>query len=143
MSTSWHIVMFIALVASLSFVAALLLSLPSLFSRDVLRRRRHLPSPPTDVAESQPAQFRDPVGWRAHLSRIVALPYGLLLIIVIFPAVFALAFVAICVSYRFYRHLAYRALRRHRHLLAFPLSFSVGFRMLIARMRQPYPATPQ
>jgi len=140
-STFWHILLFVGAFAGLTFVAALLLSLPSLFSRAALRRWRRVPLPDPDAPEPEHPQFSDPTGWRLILTRIIALPFGALLSIVVFPALFAMALVATCASYRFYRHLAYRALRRHRSIFAFPLSFAVGLRVFVARVRQHH-ATP-
>jgi hypothetical protein len=139
-SIFWHILLYVGSFAGLSFIAALLLSLPHLFTRAALRRRRRLPFPEPDAPDAERRPFCDPTGWRLLLTRIVALPFGALLGIVVFPALFAIALVAKCASYRFYRHLAYRALRRHRSVFAFPLSFSVGLRVFIARARQHHAA---
>jgi hypothetical protein len=135
-STLWQALLFGGLVAGLSFVAALLLSLPSLFSRVTLCRRRRVPPPAPDDLEREQPRFNDPTGWRVILARVIALPFGVLLGVIVFPVIFAMALVGACASYRFYRHLAYRALRRHRRIFAFPLSFSLGLRVFISRTWQ-------
>jgi uncharacterized membrane protein YphA (DoxX/SURF4 family) len=134
-SIFWQILLSIGACAGLSFIAALLLSLPSLFSQEALCRRRRVPLPDPNAPEPEQPELTDPCGWRLIFTRIIALPFGVLLSLVVFPAVFAMVLVATCANYCFYRHLAYRALRRHRIVFAFPLSFSVGLRVFIARFR--------
>jgi hypothetical protein len=67
---------------------------------------------------------------------MIAVPFGVLAMIVLIPIICAMMVAGTCASYRFQRYLAYRALRRHGYFFAFPLSYSVGLRVFIARIRQ-------
>lgn len=123
-----------------TFIATLLLCLPSFFRRDSLRRPYRIPQSDTLAAET-PAPVTPVPIWCRVCGIIVGSPMLVLAILVVFPAVVTMAFVATVHSYRYYRLLAYRALRRQRRLLAFPLSFSTGFMVFVHRPRHPH-ATP-
>jgi hypothetical protein len=127
--------MFVGMFIGLVFLAALLLSLPGLFSPTVLGRRRRLPPPGADRTDSSRKRLRDRKDWRFMLKQIVVSPFALFLSLVVFPALAAITLVGTCATYRFYRHLAYRALRRQRHAFALPISFLIGFRLTFRRVR--------
>ena len=119
-----------------TFIATLVLCSPSFFRRDSLRRPYRIPQYDTSVTETPSALPSVPI-WRRVCWIIVGSPMVVLAVLVLFPAVFTMAFVATVHSYRYYRLLAYRALRRQHHSLAFPLSFSSGFMVFIHRLRRP------
>jgi hypothetical protein len=136
-NTFWNFLIQAGLIAGFSFIAALLLCLRDLFSKAALRRRRRMPLPDSDPDAMEPVRplVRGPAGWRRILTRIIAVPFGAVLGVIILPALCAMALAAIGANYRFSRHLAYRALRRKRKVFAFPLSFPVGLHLFTSRTR--------
>lgn len=127
--------------ALLSFVAGLVLSAPSLLMASELRRPRRFPNTfsETEIPSAEPASPSSWRWWQIVLSVLWA-PFAALLVLFVGPAFLAMILVSTCQTYRFYRYLAYRTLRRFKFAFAFPRSFLVGFRIFIARMKQPPPA---
>jgi hypothetical protein len=128
---------YIAIAWLLTFTATLLLCLPSFFSRDSLSRPRRIPQSDTLATETPSSAPSIPI-WRRVCEIILGSPMIVLAVLVVFPAVFTMAFVVSVHSYRYYRLLTYRALRRQHRLLAYPLSFSTGFMVFIHRLRHPH-----
>jgi hypothetical protein len=121
---------FITLAWPITFVAVLLLSLPTFFSRKALRYRRR-PRPPSDAESIQPY-----ISPRWTLARVllvsIAAPIGICFVLVFgVPIFLGMTFVAVCQAYRSRRHLAYRALRSRRRWLAYLRSHVLGFRLFI------------
>lgn len=150
MSTVWTALLGAGVLASLAFVAGGLLSLPGLFSPDALRRRRRIPmgTPEVTGAAGLPSAVGPPTrplvhapfGWRRFflgiLWAVVVVPYSVFLCIVLIPAFIAMSLVATFASYRFYRHLASRALRRRKPRTAWLFSWALGMQILLQRMRR-------
>lgn len=148
MSTVWTALQCSGVLASFAFVAGGLLSLPGLFSPDALRRRRRIPMGTAEVAGvadfpsavAPPARplIRAPFGWRSFflgiLWAVVVVPYSIFLCTVLIPAFIAMSLVATFASYRFYRHLASRALRRRQPRTAWLFSWALGVQILLQRM---------
>jgi|GEM_PF-4112392 len=147
MSTVWTVLLDAGVLA---FVAGGLLSLPGLFSPDALRRRRRIPMGTAEAAGAAdlpsaagpPTRplVRAPFGWRRFffgiLWTVFIMPCGVLLCTVVIPAFFAMILVATFASYRFYRHLASRALRRRKPRTAWLFSWALGLQILLQRMRR-------
>ena len=136
------ILLFLGMAWIITFIAVLLCSLPAFFWRRAFSFRRF--ALPSGGSAGKPF-VREP--WTVRRALIVTLvaPFGLFFLVVFgIPLALGLALVALCVSFRHHRYLAYRVLRRRRFWLAFLRSYSVGFTFFVAslfRSRRPTPFT--
>ena len=131
METLFQIAIAVVGVALLSFVAGFILSFPGVFSKDALRRPRRLPVPPVESSDiTQEGDYKD-ILKTPFWKTLVAFPFALMIGIIVFPALLAIAVSVTCAGYRYYRHLAYRILRRRARISAYPLSFAMGLRLYL------------
>ncbi len=131
---------FVGIAWLITFVAVLLLSLPAFFSRDAFRVHRRFPDADQEQEEYRP----DPWTVRRIVLIIVIAPFAICFLVLFgLPIIFGLAFVATCRSYRYWRYVTYRALRRQHRALAFFSSYFAGFRALLRSLFPPQHATPK
>jgi len=124
----------IALAWPITVLAVLLLSLPQFFSRKALRYRRLL----RGESDQDIEPYRPPAWTLRRILVVVLVAPFVAFFVLLFgvPLIIGMTFVALCLSYRNRRPLAYRALRRHHVAFAYIRSHFVGFALFIGTLRR-------